>query len=116
MGFFAKGEVLGGGGVGGGRRRCISYIAQILWVFNVQFQQRTLRIIPLVQNCLNVETYGLMFHSFREQPAVLSLPNPSKHPLCGRVNLKWFSKNIKAVFAEEEREREGKKRPPRNNS
>lgn len=37
----------------------------------------------------------------RKQPAVLSLPNPSKHPLCGRVNLKWFSKNIKAVFAEE---------------
>lgn len=42
----------------------------------------------------------------RKQPAVLSLPNPSKHPLCGRVNLKWFSKNIKAVFAKEE-EKEG---------
>lgn len=48
----------------------------------------------------------------RKQPAVLSLPNPSKHPLCGRVNLKWFSKNIKAVFAEEG----GGKKPPRNNS
>lgn len=47
----------------GGRGRCISCTAQILWVFNVQFQQRTFRIIPLVQNCLNVETYGLMFHS-----------------------------------------------------
>lgn len=37
-------------------------MARILWVFNIQFPQRTLRIIPLVQNCLNVETYGLVFH------------------------------------------------------
>lgn len=38
-------------------------MAGILWVFNIQFPKRTLRIIPLVQNCLNVETYGLVFHS-----------------------------------------------------
>lgn len=37
-------------------------MARILWVFNIQFPQRTVRIIPLVQNCLNVETYGLVFH------------------------------------------------------
>lgn len=38
----------------------ISCRAPILWVFNVQFLLRTLRIIPLILNCLNVETYGLV--------------------------------------------------------
>lgn len=32
--------------------------------------------------------------------------------MCGRVSLKWFSKNIKAVFAEEEEGEEGGKGHP----
>lgn len=42
------------------KKGCISCTAQILWVFNIQFLLRTLRIIPLILNCLNVETYGLV--------------------------------------------------------
>lgn len=38
----------------------MSCVPQVVWVFNVQLQQRTLRIIPLIQNCLTVETYGLI--------------------------------------------------------
>lgn len=47
--------------------------APILWVFNVQFLLRTLRIIPLIVNCLNVETYG---------PVCCSLGNNWLFPSC----------------------------------
>lgn len=55
------------------KKGCISCRAQILWVFNVQFLLRTLRIIPLILNCLNVETYGLV---------CCSLGNNCLYPSC----------------------------------
>lgn len=51
-GFVAMGKVL--------EKAWISCRTPILWVFHVQFLLRTLRIIPLIRNCLNVETYGLV--------------------------------------------------------
>lgn len=55
--------------------------AQLLWVFNVQFLLRTLRIIPLILNCLNVETYG---------PVCCSLGNNCLYPSCQiQINSDW---------------------------
>lgn len=71
------------------KKGCISCTAQILWVFNIQFLLRTLRIIPLILNCLNVETYGLV---------CCSLGNNCLYPGCQiQINSYWRNRESEAA-------------------
>lgn len=73
------------------KKGCISCRAQILWVFNVQFLLRTLRIIPLILNCLNVETYGLV---------CCSLGNNCLNPSC-QIQINSDCRNRESAAAQQ---------------
>lgn len=71
------------------KKGCMSCRAQLLWVFNVQFLLRTLRIIPLILNCLNVQTYG---------PVCCSLGNNCLYPSCQiQINSGWRNRESAAA-------------------